>query len=156
MPLITRTEKGSKLTIEEMDGNLTYLETLASGSGGSPFKVYTALLTQTGTDAPVATVLENTLGGEVIWGRVGVGIYSAILANAFTADNTIFPQGIEWTAGLGVVPLTINTFFDHGYQIYRIDSNEINFATYDSSYVSKELSDISNSAKIFIEIRVYN
>jgi hypothetical protein len=121
-----------------------------------PYKVYTALLNQTGTDAPIATVLENTLGGEVIWSRVGVGIYSAILANAFTADNTIFPQGIEWTAGLGVVPLTINTFFDHGYQIYRIDSNEINFATYDSSYVSKELSDISNSAKIFIEIRVYN
>lgn len=26
------------------------------------YKVYTALLTQSGTDAPVATVLENTLG----------------------------------------------------------------------------------------------
>lgn len=31
-----------------------------------PYKVYTALLTQTGTDAPVATVLENTLGGTPI------------------------------------------------------------------------------------------
>jgi len=29
MPLITRTLKGSKLSIEEMDGNLTYLESLA-------------------------------------------------------------------------------------------------------------------------------
>lgn len=29
MPLITRTLKGSKLSIEEMDGNLTYLENLA-------------------------------------------------------------------------------------------------------------------------------
>ena len=29
MPLLTRTLKGSKLTIEEMDGNLTYLENLA-------------------------------------------------------------------------------------------------------------------------------
>jgi hypothetical protein len=29
MSLITRTEKGSKLTIAEMDGNLTYLEQLA-------------------------------------------------------------------------------------------------------------------------------
>ena len=27
-----------------------------------PYRVYTALLTQTGMDAPVATVLENTLG----------------------------------------------------------------------------------------------
>jgi hypothetical protein len=29
MPLVTRTSKGSKLTIQEMDGNLTYLETEA-------------------------------------------------------------------------------------------------------------------------------
>ncbi len=141
---------------EYLAGAIT-VEDLAAQIAPQPaYKVYTALLTQSGTDAPVATVLENTLGGEVVWSRVGVGIYSAILANAFTADNTIFPQGIEWTAGLGVVPLTKNTFFDHGYQIYRIDSNEINFATYDSSYVSKELSDISNSAKIFIENYICN
>lgn len=31
------------------------------------YKVYTALLTQTGTDAPVATVLENTLGFDIVW-----------------------------------------------------------------------------------------
>ena len=35
MPLITRTGKGSKLTIQEMDGNLTYLEQLAQQGGGS-------------------------------------------------------------------------------------------------------------------------
>jgi len=29
-------------------------------------KMYLALLTQTGTDAPVATVLVNTLGGTVV------------------------------------------------------------------------------------------
>jgi hypothetical protein len=33
MPLITRTAKGSKLTIAEMDGNLTYLEQLAQSDG---------------------------------------------------------------------------------------------------------------------------
>lgn len=32
MPLITREEKGSKLTIAEMDGNLEYLQTTMSGS----------------------------------------------------------------------------------------------------------------------------
>jgi hypothetical protein len=32
MPLITRAQKGSKLSIEEMDGNLTYLEGLAVSS----------------------------------------------------------------------------------------------------------------------------
>ena len=35
MSLITRTGKGSKLTIQEMDGNLTYLEQLAQQGGGS-------------------------------------------------------------------------------------------------------------------------
>jgi hypothetical protein len=44
MPLITREEKGSKLSIEEMDGNLIYLDNKA------PYKVYTALLTQGGGD----------------------------------------------------------------------------------------------------------
>ena len=46
MSLITRTEKGSKLTIAEMDGNLTYLD------NKMPYKVYTALLTQSGGDDP--------------------------------------------------------------------------------------------------------
>ena len=51
-------------------------------------KVYRALLTQTGTDAPVATVLENTLGGTVVWTRGSLGVYTGTLANAFTADKT--------------------------------------------------------------------
>ena len=33
---------------------------------GLGVKVYRALLTQTNTDAPVATVLENTMGGTVV------------------------------------------------------------------------------------------
>ncbi len=41
---------------------------LMSAAGGASYDVYTALLTQTGTDAPVATVLENTLGAvTVVW-----------------------------------------------------------------------------------------
>jgi hypothetical protein len=46
-----------------------------SGSGGSgaSYLVYTALLNQSGTDAPVATVLENTLGSLGVWTRNGIG-----------------------------------------------------------------------------------
>ena len=33
MALVTRTEKGSKLTIEEMDGNLTYLQSSSFNDG---------------------------------------------------------------------------------------------------------------------------
>jgi len=34
-----------------------------------PYKVYTALLTQTGTSNPVAIVLENTTGINITWNR---------------------------------------------------------------------------------------
>lgn len=53
-----------------------------------PYKVYTALLTQSGTDAPVATVLENTLGGTVVWTRTAAGRYLGTLAGAFTNNKT--------------------------------------------------------------------
>jgi hypothetical protein len=52
------------------------------------YKVYTALLTQTGTDAPVATVLENTLG-NIVWSRVDTGIYNGTMANTFLENKTI-------------------------------------------------------------------
>lgn len=64
---------------------------------------YVALLTQAGGAAPVATVLANTLGGTVVWSRVGAGQYLATLAGVFTANKTmvIVSPGILGT-GLGV------------------------------------------------------
>jgi hypothetical protein len=58
------------LVTKDQNGNIQYV-TL---SGTKPPKVYRALLTQSGTDAPVATVLDNTLG-EVDWTREGDGTY---------------------------------------------------------------------------------
>jgi hypothetical protein len=52
------------------------------------YLVYTALLNQTGTDAPVATVLENTLGGTPVWSRSMQGVYVLTLAGAFTVGKT--------------------------------------------------------------------
>ena len=60
-------------------------------NAGASYLVYTALLTQSGTDAPVATVLENTLGGTVVWTRDGEGLYTATLSDAFTANKTFCP-----------------------------------------------------------------
>jgi hypothetical protein len=71
------------------------LEDLISlgGSGGDsrPYKVYTALLTQSGTNAPVATVLENTLGGDIVWSYDSIGTYS-IFSAVFT-ENTFVILG---------------------------------------------------------------
>lgn len=60
---------------------------LVSNSGAG-YLVYTALLSQESTDAPVATVLENTLGGTVVWSRAGVGDYWATSAGLFTEGKT--------------------------------------------------------------------
>ena len=52
--------------------------------------VYTALLTQSGTAAPVATILQNTTGGTITWTRTGAGEYTATIANAlFTLNKTL-------------------------------------------------------------------
>jgi hypothetical protein len=51
------------------------------------YKVYTALLTQTGTDAPVATVLENTLG-NITYSYSEVGSYNINSSSLFTENKT--------------------------------------------------------------------
>lgn len=56
---------------------------------GAPYLVYTALLTQSGTSAPVATVLQNTLGGTPVWSRNTTGTYTITLAGAFPVGKTV-------------------------------------------------------------------
>ena len=101
-----------------------------------PYKVYTALLTQTGTNAPVATVLENTLGGEVVWSYEGAGDYSATLLGRFTVDRTY---------------ATVNCP-DNGYvaQIIRVNEDEVSLT------INPSEDTVSNTYPFTIEIRVYN
>jgi hypothetical protein len=56
---------------------------------GIPVKKYVALLTQSSTSVPSATVLENTLGGTLAWTRGGQGEYTGTLSGAFTSNKTI-------------------------------------------------------------------
>jgi hypothetical protein len=58
-------------------------------NGGRPYNSYTALLTQTGTSAPVATVLENTIGTITIT-RSGTGEYTITSSGLFTLNKTTF------------------------------------------------------------------
>ena len=53
------------------------------------YTVYVALLTQAGTAAPVATVLQNTTGGTIVWTRNSTGRYLATISGAtYTTDKT--------------------------------------------------------------------
>jgi hypothetical protein len=120
------------------------LELIGDGGSSTPsYKVYTALLTQTGTDAPVATVLENTLG-EVTYSYAGVGKYSIISSGLFLTNKTVvFFGDIVNNASGGLLITTI--------QGEDVNSNTLPF------YTNVDGTD-TNSAllKTPIEIRVYN
>lgn len=75
-------------------------------SAGLGYTSYTALLTQAGTAAPVATVLSNNLTATLTWARTGTGIYTLTAsATTFTANKTIVffnngnasPNANKWT-----------------------------------------------------------
>ena len=57
----------------------------------SSYKIYRALISQSGTNAPILTELENTLGVTLSTSRTGVGQYKLI------APSSIFLSGKTWT-----------------------------------------------------------
>ncbi|MEN2402300.1 hypothetical protein GKZ90_0021100 [Flavobacterium sp. MC2016-06] len=103
-----------------------------------PYKSYVAILTQTGTAIPVASVLENSLGGTVVWSRSSAGSFTATLTGAFTLSKTYatfqfqtFSGGLDYTSGI----LT--------------SLNTVNLTT----LANGTLTDNANG---YIEVRVYN
>jgi hypothetical protein len=109
------------------------------------YKVYTALLTQSGTDAPVATVLENTLGGDVVWSYEDVGNYYGTL-NTITPEKTTITVGTS-TSSFLQNPVLILTGVSSGY--VEIGVGEIDLAG--SAFNPKDEDFNSN----LVEIRIY-
>jgi hypothetical protein len=106
------------------------------------YKVYTALLTQSGTDAPVATVLENNLG-NITFSYEQNGWYNIVSEGLFTENKTF-----------SVIQNTTQETF--GYQtLKRIDNNLLKLNSIGITGETHNLFDsiIDNSS---IEIRVYN
>lgn len=117
-----------------------------SGSltGGARSTIYRALLTQSGTSAPTATVLANTLGGTVVWSYVDVGTYLGTLTGAFAGDVICAPNlGID-NNGYGL---------SRPYTVYKDSDDAIGVSTY-SDYSGTGSNDVLNGAA-YIEIRVY-
>ena len=106
-------------------------------------KVYIALLTQTGTDAPVATVLKNTLGGVPVWSYSNVGVYTGTLASAFTANKTI----------TNINQAGVNLAFpeETGFKsFFRVNDNTVRIMTKLVSY--DDANDLLDSVSIKIEV----
>lgn len=104
------------------------------------YKVYTALLTQTGTDAPVATVLENTIG-DIWWTYVDVGFYS-VNSNGLFVTNKTYHNPVNYN-----LPNDIT----EGYTFIINDNNTLNLLVFQDG--TTQDSSLVNTP---IEIRVYN
>ena len=115
-------------------------------AGIRPYKVYTALLSQSGANAPVATILENTLG-TITFSRIINGYYAASgTAGMFPVGKTFVIFNPALTTGPGIV----------SYNVFRGD-NDIFLYTFkwnltpDENFTQND--DIMTNS--YLEIRVY-
>lgn len=119
----------------------------------SKYKVYTALLTQSGTNAPVATVLENTLVGTVSFYYNGEGEYVIVSSEGWDETKTTFQleasNGFDLTGALipSYIPIigggkTMTTY------------NNIGTAGSQPPLILPQSNNILTNS--LIEIRVYN
>jgi hypothetical protein len=109
------------------------------------YKEYVALLTQVGTDAPVATVLNNSIG-SLVWSRTNVGQYVLTSAvNAFLENKTIvFYPTIDQSSDNVALPK---------YLILRSSNAEIGLSVYtvDGDNIDDEI----RPSVGYIQIRIY-
>jgi len=117
------------------DGSVT-----TSSPQALPYKVYTAKLTQSGTNPPTALILENTLGGVPTFSRISAGYYAMTLAGTFNTLKTVclgsFANGVIYSAG-GTLSVGVQS----------VDTIEFRVQNGGSA---------TDSMSIFVEIRVYN
>lgn len=105
-----------------------------------PYKVYAALLTQTGVAAPTAVVLENTLGVVPTLSYITVGEYRISVSGTFVDNKT-------WV----IIPYTDAAGTDNSYAAVRTSADRVVILTTTAG--------VSTNALLInhpIEIRVYD
>jgi hypothetical protein len=116
-------------------------------SGQGNYRVYTALLTQYGTNAPTATVLENTLGFVPVFNYISTGIYSL--------SNTEF----SLTNKISTFINCGNVVYNSAYSAKINKTNEegiIYISSFNAGVLANDvLSDGDNFFFTTIEIRIY-
>jgi len=101
-------------------------------------KVYRAFITQTGTNAPVPTIVGTNTIGPLVWARSSAGIYTATLINGFVGNVTTI-------AGLSAVSAT-----DVRIAFTKTSSDVVTFNVYQNDVLTDGLGQDQ-----YIEIRVY-
>lgn len=78
---------GSQKSSSNATKNFTVDSVVSAGLG---YTAYAALISQSGTNAPTATVLKNNTGHTYTWARTGSGTYTITAnGNAFTNNKTV-------------------------------------------------------------------
>ena len=103
-----------------------------------PYKSYTALMSQTGTAAPVATVLGLNEVGAIVWTRNSAGVYTGTLTGAFVSNKTFL-----------YIKTGVSGAIEAKLDLVDVNSVVIN------SYASGTLTD-STLTNTSLEIRVYD
>ena len=111
-----------------------------------PYKVYTALLTQSGANAPVATVLENTLCETISFSYVSSGYFTINTTGEFPVNKTFFSINCVINSAVTSSESYIAILSD------TLNVNTIDFITLDDT--NTQINDILLNTPI--EIRVYN
>jgi len=111
-----------------------------SPSPSLSYLVYTAVLTQSGTGAPVPTILGSNTIGVIVWTRTSAGLYKGTLNGAFVANKTFATVTNNGS---------ISTSSSAGGG--RFSDNEFMYQTFDIGSASQ----IDNDGEVYIEIRVY-
>lgn len=87
--------------------NFTVDSVVQAGLG---YTVYTALLTQTGIGAPVATILKNNTTATLTWARTAGGTYTVTAdSNIFTANKTVVFMNYGNPSSDGLPPKWVRT-----------------------------------------------
>jgi len=112
----------NKLKTKDENGDI---EEISIANPNTP-KVYKALLTQIGTSAPVATVLENTLGDIPIWQYMGVGVYNIDRNGSDNYGFTIDKTFITFTPFDSSNTYHIYEEGDENYRVFETSIDEVN------------------------------
>jgi hypothetical protein len=118
------------------------------------YKTYSVLFTQNGTSVPVITILENTLGLTLTWGRSGAGNYFAgDIASKCPDEKTVFITSNSSNGGaFGVDPKQA--------YLWAFNSGASRFLNFNIRSISTSGTSTAvdwNSPKaLLLEIRVYN
>ncbi len=117
-------------------------------SGDGSYRVYTALLNQSGINPPTAEVLENTFGGEATFEYIQPGIYGITFP-------IVSPREKVW------ISLTNNKYGENAILQYEINGTPISgFVIHTSKFTLGSPTNISLANDCLeyasLEIRVYN